>query len=99
MSTPDPESVTMLAKVMGAAAAVLAPVWGVTKWLDSRFDKKADKDLVNDELKRHRDYFVKVFDKMEEHQISDSQHFTEIRELMHTHHSEILRELSRKEDR
>jgi hypothetical protein len=95
MSTPDPESFSLLAKVMGAAAVILTPVYGASKWLDGRFEKKADKAEVD----RHRDYFIKVFEKLEDHQKSDNEHFDRITNLMHSQHAEILKELGRKEDR
>lgn len=95
MSSPDPEAVTLFAKVMAGAVAVITPVWGGMKWLDGRLEKKADKAEVD----RHRDYFVKVFEKMEEHQKADTEHFIEMRDMMHEHHTELLREIGRKADR
>lgn len=95
MSSPDPEGFSLLQTVMAAAAAVLTPVFGVYKWVESRLEKKADKSEVD----RHRDYFVKVFEKFEEHQRSDEKHFSELKDMMHSHHTELLRELSKKADR
>lgn len=46
MAAPDPEGMTLLAKVLGAGAAVVVPVWGFVKL----WDKKADKHTVNNEL-------------------------------------------------
>ena len=95
MSAPDPESVSLLTKVLGAATAIIAPVWGAYKVIETKLDKKADKSEVD----RHRDYFVKIFEKMEEHQKSDTESFKELMTTMHQNHSELLREIGRKADR
>lgn len=44
MASPDPEGMSLLAKVIAAATAVVVPVWGARTWLDKRFEKKADRD-------------------------------------------------------
>jgi len=95
MSAPDPESFSLLQKVMGAAAAIVTPIYGVYKVVETKLDKKADKSEVD----RHRDYFVKVFDKMEEHTKRDAEMFSEIKDMMHANHAELLREMGRKADR
>ena len=102
MSTPDPESFSLLAKVIAAGSAVLAPVG----WLYTKLDKKADKHAVNNhvhELKleqdHQRDVQAKLFDKLEEHALADSQNFARMFEKMSDNHSELLRELNRKQDR
>ena len=71
MSAPDPEGMSLLAKVIAAGTAVVAPIWGGMKWLDGRFDKKADRDdmdsaigKIDHEFEIHRGYFAKVFDQM-----------------------------------
>ena len=71
MSAPDPEGMSLLAKVIAAATAIIAPVWGLQKWLDARFDRKADKEVmdtaiekIDHEFEIHRGYFAKVFDQM-----------------------------------
>lgn len=73
MATPDPEGVSLLAKVIGAAAAIVVPIGGAYKWLDSRFDKKADKSEVdkqfsalNAEMTTQRGNVGKIFDQMKE---------------------------------
>lgn len=88
MSAPDPEGMSLLAKVLAAAAAVVAPIWGAYSWLDGKLAKKADKVEVD----RHRDYFVKVFEKLEEHAKRDEDNFNELKDLIHRNHVELLRE-------
>ena len=75
MSAPDPEGISLLAKVVAAGAAVIAPLWGAWTWLDKRLEKKADKVEVEataiefrEEFKTHRSYFAKVFDQMRENE-------------------------------
>ena len=71
MSTPDPEGMSLLAKVIAAGSAIVAPIWALHKWLDGRFDKKADKEAISaidDELETHRGYFAKVFDQMRDNE-------------------------------
>lgn len=95
MPNPDPEVLVLFAQIVGVGIAVGTPVWGVYSWIHGRLDKKADKD----EVERHRDYFVKVFDKLEEHQKSDNAQFQKVLETMNHHHAEVLRELGNKADR
>ena len=78
----------MLAKVLAGAAAVDAPIWGVIKYLDSRFDKKADKDSVkmafekiDTELTLHRGYFKDVFKTIEANEKSSEARHREL--MMH----------------
>jgi hypothetical protein len=52
MATPDPEELSLLAKVIAAGVAVIAPAWGAWTWLDKRFEKKADKHQVNNALQK-----------------------------------------------
>ena len=75
MSAPDPEGMSLLAKLMAAAAAVIAPIWGLQKWLDSRFDRKADKhnvatqfQRVENELGIQRSYFKDVFNQIRDNE-------------------------------
>jgi ABC-type phosphate transport system auxiliary subunit len=102
MSTPDPESFGLLAKVIAAGTALLAPVG----WIYTKLDKKADKHTVNNhvqELKleqtHQRDIQAKLFDKLEEHAKADSENFQRMFTKMSDNHSELLRELNRKQDR
>ena len=39
MSAPDPESYSLLAKVIGAAAAIVAPLGGLFVFIDGRYAK------------------------------------------------------------
>lgn len=73
MAAPDPEGIGLLAKVIGAAAAIGVPIGGAYKWLDSRLDKKADKSEVekqftalNAEMTTQRGNVGKIFDQMKE---------------------------------
>lgn len=95
MSTPDPEGMTLLAKVMGAAVAVGAPIVAGYKWIGGQLDKKADKSEVD----RHRDYFVKVFDKIEEHAKSSQQNFVSIKDMIHQNHIDLIEKLETKQDK
>lgn len=90
MATPDPEGFSMLTKVAAGAAAVITPLAGMAagayKWIDHRFDKKADKEMVkdgfdalNNEMTIQRGNIGKLFDKIgDESQINEQRH----RELM-----------------
>lgn len=95
MSAPDPDSISLVAKLMTGAAAIVAPVYGAMKYLDSRLEKKADKAEVD----RHRDYFVKVFERMDENQRDTTEKFGELKDMIHEHHIKILDKLAGKEDR
>jgi hypothetical protein len=71
MPTPDPESLGLLSKVVGAATAVLVPVWGFVKLYDKKADKasvKADFQEVRDELATQRGHIAKVFDQIRENE-------------------------------
>lgn len=61
MSSPDPDSFGLLAKVLGALTAVGLPIWGARTWLDTRFSKKADK-VVTDKCIEH---IEKLYDNAE----------------------------------
>jgi hypothetical protein len=95
----DPESLSLAAKVIGAVTIVVSPFVAGYKWVDTKLDGKANKKDVEEEIKRHRDYFVKVFEKMDAHQQSDTENFKEITRVIHQNHAELLREIGRKEDR
>ena len=71
MSAPDPESFSLLTKVIAAGTAVAAPI----TWLWTKLDKKADKHAVNDQFQEvkseqalHRGYFKDVFNQMRENE-------------------------------
>lgn len=102
MAAPDPEGMSLLAKVVAAGVAVGTPVWGFFKL----WDKKADKHTVNNQLQEvkteqslHRSYFKDVFEKLDSHQRRDEELARKIMESMSANHSELLRELGRKADR
>jgi transcriptional regulator of met regulon len=102
MSSPDPESFSLLAKVITAGGVVATPI----VWLWTKLDKKADKHSVNNSIHEmkteqvlHRTYFANVFEKMEQHARRDEELFREVLTKIGDNHSEIMRELGRKEDR
>lgn len=75
MATPNPEDMSLLAKVLGAAAAVITPIWGGYKWVDGKLERKADKEDVNrsfedlnDELATQRTNISKIFDQIRENE-------------------------------
>lgn len=88
--------------VAGVAVSGAAALWGGFKYLDARFEKKADKSAVADmktESERHRDYIAKLFDKLDQHSQRDEELAREIIGTMSSNHAELLRELGRKADR
>ena len=78
MSSPDPESFSLLGKVIGAFAVVAAPVG----WLWTKLDKKADKHSVNtqfqavqNEIATQRTNIGKIFDQMrDDRNAADARH-------------------------
>lgn len=75
MSAPDPEGMSLLAKILAAGVAIVAPVWGARTWLDKRFEKKADKhhvatqfQAVSNELAYQRGTQAKIFDQIRENE-------------------------------
>ena len=75
MSAPDPDSFSLLEKLIAAGSAIILPVLGVKAHLDKRFDKKADKTAVSgefqevrEELAFQRDTQSKIFDQIRENE-------------------------------
>lgn len=73
MTPPDPEGMSILAKVMAAGAAIVAPVWIARTWLEKRFEHKIDKDEFSDFITRFdqhtrddRETQAKLFDKIDD---------------------------------
>ena len=73
MSSPDPDSMGLLGKVLAAATAVVVPIWGARTWIEKRFEKKMDKsefkdfmERFDDHVKNDRDVQAKLFDKCDE---------------------------------
>jgi hypothetical protein len=73
MASPDPESYSLLGKVIAAATAIVVPIWGARTWLENRFGKKLDKDDFRDFMDRFdeharndREIQAKLFDKIDE---------------------------------
>ena len=84
MATPDPEGFSLLAKVVAAGTAILAPVG----WFWTRLDKKADKQTVNkqfeavaNELATQRGHIAHIFDQMREDRSAAEERHREV--LMH----------------
>ena len=73
MSSPDPESYSLLAKVLGAATAVVVPVWGARSWLEKRLGQKVSKDdfkefctRFDQHVRDDREIQAKLFDKIDD---------------------------------
>ena len=66
MSTPDPESMGLLGKVMAAAAAVVVPVWGARTWIENRFSKKADKESTEKATGKCLEHIEQLYQNAEE---------------------------------
>lgn len=88
MDAPDPESFSLLTKVIGAAVFIIGPVLGARTWLDRKFDKKADKhavasqfQAVTSELSTQRGHIGKIFDQMRDNEQKSEERHREI--LMH----------------
>ena len=93
MSTPDPEGFSLLAKVVAAGSAILAPVG----WLYSKLDKKADKaefkEYVKETLevrKEIRESLRDLYRNAETDRKIMREGFDEIRENMHQMHVTLL---------
>jgi hypothetical protein len=102
VAAPDPEGFSVLAKVTAAAVAIIGPVWGARTWLDKRFEKKADKDDL-EEAKRDIDsrkrIEEKLFDAIKDHSQRDEELFRQLAEKMGDYHADVLRALGDKADR
>lgn len=64
---------SLLAKVIAAATAVVVPVWGARTWLDNRFAKKVEKDdfrsfidRFDQHIRDDRETQAKLFDKIDD---------------------------------
>ena len=73
MSSPDPESMSLLTKVLAAGTAVVAPVWIARSWLEKRFSKKLDNDDFKEfcvrfdlHVRDDRETQAKLFDKIDD---------------------------------
>lgn len=87
MSTPDPEGMSLLAKLLTAGIAILAPFAAAWRYFDGRLEKKADKHAVNNtvqemknELAHQRTVQAKLFDQLRE----DNQRVTDRIERLET---------------
>ena len=85
MTAPDPDGIGLLGKLVGAAAAVLAPIGGAWLWIDNRFAKKhtlnsAIED-VKTELGVQRGHIAKIFDQMHDAETKSESRHREL--LMH----------------
>ncbi len=82
MAAPDPEGMSLFAKVVATGAA-LAPLGGFWIWLDNRFAKKhtvtSQLQAVTGELATQRGHIGKIFEQMRDmEKVSEERH----RELM-----------------
>lgn len=73
MAAPDPESVVLLAQVIGAGVAIGGPIWVARSWLEKRFNGKVSKDDFKEYIARFdqharddREVQAKLFDKVDE---------------------------------
>ena len=69
--------------VTGGFAAIAATVAGWA-WKDTKGD-----------IDRNRAHIVTLYQKLEEHARRDEEHFSEVRETMHAHHAELIREINK----
>ena len=85
MSAPDPEGMSLLAKVVTAGAAIIGPVVGGIVWIEKRFAKNemVDKEFmeVKEELTVQRGHIAKIFDQMRDAELHSESRHREI--LMH----------------
>lgn len=72
MATPDPEAFGLLEKLLAAGAAIVAPLFGLWKFMEGKLDKKADKDDLEELSNRYeqnrlevREVQIKIFDKLD----------------------------------
>lgn len=72
-AVPDPENMSLLAKVITAGSAVVVPIWIARSWLENRFAKKVGKDDFAEFTKRFDEHCAhdreiqgKLFDKIDE---------------------------------
>lgn len=72
MATPDPEGVSLLAKVVAAGAAIIAPIGGAIVWIENRYAHKhsvaGQFQAVTSELATQRGHIAKVFDQIRENE-------------------------------
>lgn len=73
MDAPDPEGMSLLAKVIAAGVAIVAPIWGARSWLDNRLAKKLDKSDFAEFIQRFdqhtrddRETQAKLFDRIDD---------------------------------
>jgi cell division protein FtsB len=84
MSAPDPEGMSMFAKVLGAGALVVTPVWGFFKLWNKKADKHAvtsQLQAVHAEMGTLRQTQAKIFDHMRDDRAEAEKRHREI--LMH----------------
>lgn len=87
MSAPDPEGIGLLAKFLGACAAIGVPIgagWKYHKHLEEKLDRKADKETlegIQGELSTQRQRIVEVFEQIRGNESKSEQRHREL--LMH----------------
>lgn len=102
MATPDPESFSLLSKVLAAATAIVVPLGAIYKLGSSALEKKADKadlDEVKKDIDQRKTIEAKLFDKFDEHSRRDEELFRDVIKTMGTNHAEVMKALGAKADR
>lgn len=95
MPTPDPEGMSLLAKIASGAGSVIGAAWGGMVYLNGRFDKKADKD----DVKRALSHIEKLYENAEQDRKTLHECVDKLGDQMHENHVELIREIAKKADR
>jgi hypothetical protein len=90
MSTPDPESMGLAAKVVGALAAVGTPIWLARNWLEARFSKKADKEECEEDRDRFQRHIEKLFDNAEKDRAITRELCDRLQQRMDDNHRQVV---------
>lgn len=72
MDSPNPEDLTLLAKVVAAASAVIVPSWAGWNWFDKRFARKqavnSQFQVMSGQIETLRSTQAKIFDQIRENE-------------------------------
>lgn len=78
MDAPDPEGMSLLAKLIAAGTPLAGAVWGILKLWNKKADKHAVANqfqTVNNELGVQRTHIGKIFDQMRDmEKVSEERH-------------------------
>lgn len=101
MSTPDELSFWTKAAtwVAGGAATLAGLVWGDMKRRVNNVEKELKSKAEKLELDRNRDHVANLFTEQIKIRKEMNEGFSQVKDMMHEYHTEILRELSHKADR